>query len=211
LKAWGALVLAGGASKRLGVPCKALLDFGGQPLISRVVNQALKVSSLVTVSLAKNADFEAFRRVLPEGVELVRDRFEGLGPLEGFRHGLKRLNELGVKYALALACDLPFLNAEVLRFMLEEAERLRAEALIPRWPNGFTEALHSVYQPEPMSEASDEALNTGQHLIMDAVKRLRQVFYLDVDRLRRFDPQLLTLININTKQDLKEALARLKG
>jgi hypothetical protein len=46
---------------------------------------------------------------------------------------------------------------------------------------------------------------------MDAVKRLRHVFYLDVERLKRFDPQLLTLININTKRDLEEALARLKS
>jgi molybdopterin-guanine dinucleotide biosynthesis protein A len=211
LKARGVLVLAGGESRRLKVPCKALLDFGGQPLIARVVSQALKISSLIVVSLAKNTSPADFRRVLPGEVEFVKDRFEGLGPLEGFRHGMKRLGELGVEYALALACDLPFLNIEALSFMLEEAEKLGVEALIPRWPNGFTEALHSVYQPEPMGKASDEALNAGQHLIMDAVKRLKQVFYLDVDRLRRFDPQLSTLTNINTRQDLEKALAKLKG
>ncbi|MHC1563943.1 MAG: molybdenum cofactor guanylyltransferase [Candidatus Hecatellaceae archaeon] len=211
MKVRGVLVLAGGESRRLKVPCKALLDFGGKPLIARVVSQALKVSSLIVVSLAKNASLEAFQEVLPSGVELVKDRFEGLGPLEGFRHGMRRLGELGAEYALALACDLPFLNAEALGFMLGEAEKLKAEALIPRWPNGFTEALHSVYQPEPMSKASSEALNAGQHLIMDAVKRLKRVFYLDVDGLRRFDPQLLTLTNINTRQDLEEALAKLKG
>lgn len=204
-------MLAGGKSRRLGGSAKALLDFGGKPLIGRVVEQAVKVSSLLVVSLGKNDREEYFRSILPRGVEFVWDEVEDRGPLEGFRVGLERLGELGVSYSLTLACDLPFLKAEVLRFMLEEAERLRAEALIPRWPNGFTEALHSVYQPKPMAEACRQALQAGERLVMDAVRRLSRVCFLSVEKLRPLDPELETLTNINTPEDLEAALAKLRG
>jgi len=210
LRAWGALILAGGESRRLGTPNKALLSLGGQTLIGRVASQALKLCKTIVVSLALDADEEAFRKTLPAGVQFVRDEVKGLGPLEGLRQGMRKLERLGVEYALTLACDLPFLNVEALRFMLEEAERLRVEALIPRWPNGFTEPLHSVYQPKPMLQALEEAITAGESLIMEAVGRLSRISYLSVEELRRFDPQLLTLTNINTREDLERAKRMLR-
>ena len=206
----GILLLAGGAGTRLGMVNKALLDFGGKPLIWWVADKALKVSSLMVVSLASKADREAYRRLLPAEVEFVYDERSGLGPLEGIRVGLKRLGELGAFYALTLACDLPFLNPSALRFLLDEAWRLGVDALVPRWPNGFTEALHAVYKVRPMAEAAEEALARGERLILNAVKRLSKVYFLPVERLKPFDPKLSTFTNINTYEDLREALSRLK-
>ncbi|RLI28123.1 MAG: hypothetical protein DRO46_04495 [Candidatus Hecatellales archaeon] len=207
---WGALVLAGGAGSRLGMVNKAFLNFAGEPLLVKVVNQALKVADRVVVSISKQAQPERYLEVLPGKVELVKDEREGLGPLEGLRQGMRKLDSQGVSFSLALACDLPFLNPQVLRFLLEEAERLKAEALIPRWPNGFKETLHSVYQPHVFWRAAEEALTAGERLILDAVKRLNRIFFLPVEKLKPLDPELSTFTNITTFTDLEEALRKLR-
>jgi len=210
LAGWGALVLAGGAGSRLGMVNKAFLNFAGEPLLVKVVNQALKVADRVVVSISKQAQPERYLEVLPGKVELVKDEREGLGPLEGLRQGMRKLDSQGVSFSLALACDLPFLNPQVLRFLLEEAERLKAEALIPQWPNGFKETLHSVYQPHVFWRAAEEALTAGERLILDAVKRLNRIFFLPVEKLKPLDPELSTFTNINTFKDLEEALRKLR-
>ena len=59
-------------------------------------------------------------------------------------------------------------------------------------------------------KAAEEALARGERLILDAVKRLSKVYFLPVERLKPFDPKLSTFTNINTYEDLREALSRLK-
>ena len=203
---YGVLILAGGLGLRLGRVDKALLDFNGEPLLARIVKKTVKISSHIVVSVCKDADVNVYQKTLPVQVEFVRDEVKEAGPLEGIRQGMKKLGENGVEYALTLACDLPLVNLEVLRAMLEKAERLGAEALIPRWPNGYIEPLHAVYKPKVMHKAASEALASGERLIVDAIKRLSRIFYIDVDELRRFDPQLKTFTNINTWEDMRKAL-----
>ena len=61
-----------------------------------------------------------------------------------------------------------------------------------------------------MLQALEEALTAGESLIMEAVGRLSRISYLSVEELRRFDPQLLTLTNINTREDLERAKRMLR-
>lgn len=143
-----AVVLAGGGSRRLGRD-KALVDVGGRPLLARVLDAAAPSAGEL---LVVTADREAHARALREHgwrpetpardpgdaeprrsavrrdrprLRLVADRRPGRGPLAGLEAGLA---EARSDVCLVLACDLPFLPAEVPARLLDELTRWRRGA-----------------------------------------------------------------------------------
>jgi molybdenum cofactor guanylyltransferase len=205
------LVLAGGQSRRMGRD-KAFLDFAGVPLIERVIE---RVQSLCAETIIVANDAERFARF---GLRVVRDIYPGKGSLGGIFSGLQALS---AEYALVVACDLPFLNDALLRYLIALAPQ--ADVVIPRShkPTGkakdatrygqlavkesglqATQAIYSRRCLEPMRA----------RLLADD---LRIINFFDEVRVRvvepgevaRFDPQLLSFINVNRPSDLAMALS----
>jgi molybdopterin-guanine dinucleotide biosynthesis protein A len=77
--------------------------------------------------------------------------------------------------------------------------------VIPKWPNGYVEPLHSVYRLSSSIPAIESAFDVGERSVLDMIKRLDSVRYVPVDDLRRFDKELLTFFNINYPKDLDTA------
>jgi len=73
----------------------------------------------------------------------VPDAFPGMGPLGGIYSGLQAMRH---DRGLVVACDMPLLNAPLLRYMIVLSEGF--DVVIPRI-NDQTEALHAVLQLEP--------------------------------------------------------------
>ena len=86
-----AIVLCGGRSSRMGRD-KATLSFGDETLLARVVRTAQMVVDDVVVVGESDA-------VWPDGVQVVRDPVDGLGPLAGLVTGL-----IGRHAAIARCC-----------------------------------------------------------------------------------------------------------
>ncbi|HFD40695.1 MAG TPA: molybdenum cofactor guanylyltransferase, partial [Anaerolineae bacterium] len=104
------IVLAGGQSRRLGRD-KALLEIEGRPLLARTVHTLAALSDdLIVVTNAPE-------RYAPLGlpVRFVADEKPGIGSLMGLYSGLKAAHH---PYALVVACDMPFLNPALLRYLL---------------------------------------------------------------------------------------------
>jgi molybdopterin-guanine dinucleotide biosynthesis protein A len=93
-----AAILAGGRSRRMGTP-KALVDFGGAPLIARPI-AAARAAGLEPVVVAK--------RPIEVGVPVWLDEFETSHPLAGLVTALRR------GPVVAIACDQPFVTPELL-------------------------------------------------------------------------------------------------
>src|SRR5439155_1414879 len=72
-------------------------------------------------------------------VDTVADRFPGAGPLAGIHAALLAARH---PHAFVAACDMPGLDADVIRFLL--ARIGDADAVVPRW-DGDVEPLHAVY------------------------------------------------------------------
>src|SRR5579862_2191897 len=100
----GGIVLCGGKSSRMGRP-KAWLPFGSEFMLQRVVRILSEVVSPIVVVAAQGQDVPQ----LPAGVEIARDKHEGLGPLAGLAAGLKTLGER-VGAAYCSSCDVPLLE-----------------------------------------------------------------------------------------------------
>ena len=186
------IVLAGGKSRRLGVD-KALLSLGGAPLLQTVVQRVSQVCPRVIVAVDRPGRYRRLR--LP--VRFVADASAGLGPLAGLQSGLQACS---TAHALVVACDLPFLNVDLLRYMAGLPRSY--QALVPR-SAGREHPLHAVYARSCLPEV-DALLAAGGGSMQELLDRL-DVRWLDERDLRRFDPDGLSLLNLNEEPDLERA------
>src|SRR5262245_36754359 len=99
----GGIVLCGGRSTRMGSP-KALLPFGSETMLQRVVRGLGTVVSPIVVVAAEGQELPE----LPTSIVIARDENEDRGPLEALRAGLKGLPE-GAEAAYVTSCDVPLL------------------------------------------------------------------------------------------------------
>jgi molybdopterin-guanine dinucleotide biosynthesis protein A len=192
----GGIVLCGGQSTRMGTS-KALLPFGAETMLQRVVRLLSTVVSPIVVVAAAGQPLPD----LPADVLVAPDEQKGRGPLEGLRAGLKALPET-VDSAYVTSCDVPLLVPAFARRMID---LLTDHDIAVMEINGFPHPLSAVYRRSTLPRV--EALL--------AQNRLRPVFLFDAVRTRRLQPvemisadaQLLTLRNLNTREDYLEALS----
>jgi molybdenum cofactor guanylyltransferase len=195
-KSAGGIVLCGGRSTRMG-SSKALLAFGAETMLQRVVRLLSTVVSPIVVVAAPRQPLPE----LPADVTVTRDEQEGRGPLEGLRAGLKGLPS-SVEVAYVTSCDVPLLVPDFVRRLLVLVGDYDIAVIEI---DGFLHPLSAVYRRDTLP--SVEAL-----LARD---QLRPAFLFESTRTRRVgpaemvsaDPDLLTLRNLNTREDYLDALA----
>ena len=190
------VVLAGGRSRRLGRD-KAVEPIGGQPLISRVVQRISPLGEEVLVVVAD----EARGDVLPleSTCRTVVDRYPGTGSLGGIFSGL---DAASTPWVLAVACDMPFLNLDLIRCM--ESLRDGFDAVVPVI-DGRPEPTHSLYSKACLPFI-EPRLVSGDLKISGFFDDVR-VKYFPEEEVRSLDPEFLSFFNVNTPQDLDRALA----
>ena len=189
-----AIVLAGGKSTRLGVD-KALERLDGQTVIERVLARlSLLVADTVIVISQRQAETSYLR---DSGTKVVVDLYPDRAALGGVYTGLAASSS---QYNFAVACDMPFLNTDLIRYMASLAPDY--DAVIPR-VDKYIEPLHSIYSRNCLP-AMKAVLDGGRLRFVDVFERLK-VRYVERDEIDRFDPEHLSFFNINTQADLELA------
>jgi len=190
----GGIVLCGGKSTRMG-SSKALLPFGNETMLQRVVRILGQVVGPIVVVAAIDQELPA----LPRDIIVTRDEREGRGPLEGLRAGLRAL-PADVDTAYVTSCDVPLLVPGFVSQMLDLAAGYDIAVMEI---DGFTHPLSAVYRRSTLAPVEDLLAND----------RLRPVFLFDAVKTRRVrpeemtaDPDLRTLRNLNTRADYEQAL-----
>jgi molybdopterin-guanine dinucleotide biosynthesis protein A len=188
------VIMAGGASLRLGRN-KALERVGGKALIERVMDSLVPLTTEVLIVVARPEQAAALR--LPPSVRMVSDRYPGRGSLGGIFTGLDACAE---SWSLVVACDMPFLNGELLRHLMEASSNV--DAVVPRL-GGQPEPLHALYSKACLAPV-ERMLRAGDLKIAPLFEAVR-VRYVDEGTIDRIDPRHLSFFNINTQADLEEA------
>ena len=183
-------VLAGGQSSRMGSD-KAFLELDGQTLIHRMLGlaQAVTPEPRIVGSASK------FRAYAP----IVEDVFSGCGPLAGIQAALRSSEtELNV----LLAVDMPFVAADLLRYLVQRAEASDALVTVPR-AEGRWQPLCAVYRRE-FAEIAEQSLRDGEYKIDPLFRRVK-VSSIEEDELREhgFPPEMFR--NLNTPEDWRSA------
>jgi len=180
-------VLAGGASRRMSAP-KALLELGGRPLLEYPL-AALQGAGLQPVVVAKR------RSPLPPlAVPRWDEPDEPTHPLAGVVAALAAARGRPV---LAVACDMPFVTAELLAELAARTGPVVAPELggelhpqLARWEPALLPALRDALARE--APLRDAAAELGAQTVGEA-------------DLRRFGDPARLLFNVNAPGDLERA------
>jgi molybdenum cofactor guanylyltransferase len=193
------IVLAGGKSLRLG-RVKALERINKQRLIERTIERLSPPARTVFVVTSRE-QFDIIAASLT-GVRVVVDLYPGKGALGGIYTGLAFTESL---YNLVVGCDMPFLNRELLRYIIDRTDSF--DAVVPRVQD-MVEPLHAIY--------SKNSLETIRQMMEENRLEISHLFslvntrYISEDELIKFDPQRLSFFNINTIGDLTKARRLIK-
>jgi molybdenum cofactor guanylyltransferase len=191
----------------MGMP-KAALEWHGSTLLSRTVGiLARATGGPVVVVRASGQDLPE----LPEHTVVVDDPRDGKGPVQGIAAGLAALDGRA-DAAFISSTDLPFLHPAFIRRVLRAIqEREETDVALPV-ARGYRQPLAAAYRVRLAPRA--------ERLVLQ--DRLRPAFLFDectVERLddgalkadalvAALDPDLDSVLNVNTPADYRQARAR---
>ena len=187
------IILAGGRSSRLGRE-KHKEVIAGRSLIERVIDRLSLVSTETLIVISQNQLESSFSYLK---ARTVVDIYSGKGSLGGIYTGLSRSNSY---YNLAVACDMPFLNQALIRYMIDLSSGF--DVTIPMIGNLY-EPLHAIYAKSCLGPI-ETLLSTDNLKIADFLSSVK-VRCIGEDEISRFDPDHLSFFNINTPADMEKA------
>jgi len=189
-ESFSVIILAGGFGRRLGRD-KATTEAGGRPLLHWSALAAAQVTNDIVVARRPDQQFPPLSGV--DWREIVDHRHDR-GPLAGLEAALPEIEH---DLAVAVACDMPFLNPDLLRAVAEACSDVAIA--MPRI-DGVAQPLLAAYRPSIVPQATG-LLDEGDGRIR-ALLPLVEHRILDIEELQVHDPELESFTNVNQQEDL---------
>jgi molybdopterin-guanine dinucleotide biosynthesis protein A len=184
------VVVAGGASRRMGQP-KALMPWDGRTLIDHVLHTLQPVVDELIVVVKDRGVFRDLNARVVE--DLVPDGHA----LGGLYTGLRLATH---DRCFACACDMPFLNQGFIRFLIEEADGVAI--VIPATEQGF-QPLHAVYARSALPVIEDQLRH--RHWDLQGLVLRLSTRIVGPETIRILDPAGTSCFNLNTPEDYATA------
>lgn len=182
------IILAGGESVRMGKD-KAFILFSGKPLIETVM---VKLSALFKDLIIITNKPRLYRKY---GIKIQKDILPGRGPLGGIYTGLLSSKTL---HNFIVACDMPFLNQDLIRYMVEEINGF--DVVIAK-AHGRFQPVHAVYSKHCIGPIENEL--SKNNLKITNFFQYVKVRTITEKEAARFDPDGLSFKNINTPENIE--------
>ncbi len=188
------IILAGGKSTRFNGKNKAFFKIGNEIIIENIIK---KLSSIFDDVVIVANDFK-----LPNyPVRIVKDIYPGKGPLGGIYTGLVNSN---TKYNFVVACDMPFLNLELIEHIKNECrDDEDFDIIVPKLGTHY-EPLHAIYSKNCIT-CIEKQIRQDNLKITELFKYVK-IKEIPEQIIKRFDPQLLSFFNVNTPLNYRKAL-----
>lgn len=181
-----AAILSGGRSRRMGRD-KSFMLLDGAPLISRVEKALAEVFDEVFVISNRTKGYEGL------GLKVVKDILPGNDSLGGLHTAV---SQVPGSYVFVAACDMPFLQPALLRYMAERADGW--DVVLPI-KNKWGEPLCALYsggcEPHIRRSIKDDQLK------LIAFHQSVRVLRIEEEEWRGVDPGGLSFVNINTPEE----------
>jgi len=183
-----AFILAGGASSRMGTD-KSQLPLEGQTFTERIAETLLKLTDSVFI-VGRQAE---------SGLPNVADVYPQWGALGGLHAAVTACKR---EWAIVVACDLPFVSAELFSFLAEK--RVGHEAVVPVQEDGRPQPLAALYRVDPCRQRSTELIEAGHRRPLDLLEAV-ETRWISFAEVRNLDQAERFFVNINTPSDYYEA------
>lgn len=186
LREISAYIIAGGQSKRFGRN-KARYKFRGKELILHVYDKISPIfENIILVSYSDMKD------LLPD-VERIEDIIPGLGPIGGIHAALVHSEKPAI---FAVACDMPFISADFIRFMAKFSDDY--DVVIPG-DDDKLEPLHTLYSIKCRKEI-ERTIKEGSRRIVNILKN-RNIRIIGSHERAGFNDSEKMFLNINSIED----------
>lgn len=201
------VVLAGGRSSRMGAP-KAALEWHGSTLLRRTVGIVARATGgPVIVVRASGQELPH----LPRGTEVVDDPREGRGPVQGIAAGLAALSGR-TEAAFVCSTDMPFLHPAFIRRVLRVLDEREGTDVVLPVAHGYQQPLAAAYRV-CLAEAAERLVRQDRlrpaFLFAECgVRRLDDGELTEDPLLAALDPDLDSVLNVNTPAEYRQARAR---
>ena len=184
-------VLAGGQSTRMGRN-KAFLQVGDRSIIERILDRVMGLTDDLFIGTNVPEQYEQF------GLRLVKDVYPDKAALGGIYSAIHAARHSRV---LVVACDMPFLNTELLQYLIDLAPQVDVVAPLIEPPQ--PETTHAVYSKNCLGPIESRLLRNKLRVIgfFDDVS----VRYVSRLEAAKYDPHLSSFLNINFPEDWEKA------
>ncbi|MCX5091560.1 molybdenum cofactor guanylyltransferase [Streptomyces sp. NBC_00365] len=196
---YDAVVLAGGAARRLGGADKPGLRVGGRPLLDRVLTACATATTTVVV---------AEPRGTARPVRWAREDPPGGGPLAALDAGLRHTS---AEHVVVLSADLPFLDEATVRRLLDALRTGNApegpakpDGVLLTDPDGRDQPLVAAYRADVLRR--ELAALAAAHGEVTGLPLRRLTAALDLTRIS--DP--VASFDCDTWDDIAAARARIR-
>lgn len=188
------IILAGGLSSRLGrdkafetIKNRRLID-----LVSAVLGKVCRDEIIITSA-------ERYHSFIDAGLSpaVIIDELPGKSSIGGVYTGIRYMKTY---YCIVVACDMPFINEALLKYMLSISDGY--EAVVPRL-DGVLQTLHAVYSKSCLN-ALKTSIDSGRLSLWRVLKCVNTRF-IEEEEYSRFDHGKLSFFNINAPADLVKA------
>lgn len=188
----GAVILAGGKSKRFGSD-KASALLKGQTFLDWSIESVADLSKKIVIVKATDQKLVYKKQEL-----LIRDDlYPERGPLAGIVTGF---DSLDTELAVVIACDMPLIRPNLLAYIVDSMKDY--DVVVPR-VNGLLQPLVAVYRREICKNKFLCDVENGENKIINSFDGLN-VHEVDEDEIKLIDPLLMSFYNANTPSDFQE-------
>jgi len=186
------VILAGGKNSRLPGKKKAFQKVGSETILENIYDVFSNLFKEIIIVVNEPREFAGLN------MSVVTDVLPSKCALAGLHAGLFYAS---FPYAYVTACDTPFVKQDVVEYIVRQIEP-SYDVIIPRTDDGL-EALFAVYSKDciPLIENN---LEKNIFMIKKFFRR-KKVKEIPVDQLRKLDPQMQFIFNVNTPADLDKA------
>ena len=189
-----ALILAGGENKRLPM-IKGFLEINGKRIIDSNVNLLDRIFDKVIIST--NDPERYFYLGRPMVGDKVRDR----GPMTGI---LSVLNIPEISEIFVTACDMPFISAELIQYIVSQWDK-KWDAAIPIFDKK-PQPLLGVYS-KTIAPNMENSIKHGTRSLRKFIQNIN-VLYVHEQEVRNIDREGKSFVNINTLEDIQQVIRR---
>jgi molybdopterin-guanine dinucleotide biosynthesis protein A len=187
-----ALILAGGENKRFPV-IKGFLEVDGKRVIESNIELLSKIFDRVIIS-ANDPELYFYL-----GATMVGDVVEYRGPMTGI---LSALTIPEVSEIFVTACDMPFINAMLIKYIIDKWEK-EYDTLIPIFDDK-PQPLLGIYSKR-IAKRMEQSIKNGERSLRRFLQGIN-VLYINEDEVREIDPEGRSFININTMEDFQKKI-----
>jgi len=185
-----AFILAGGASSRMGTD-KSQLLIERQTFTERIAATLRHIADSVTL-VGRSLD--------DSRLDSVPDVYPQWGALGGLHAALTACRR---DWAIVVACDLPFVTAELFARLAEL--RLDHDAVVPVQEDNRPQPLAALYRIDRCRQRATELIEAGRRRPLDLLEAVN-TRWVAFDEIRNLDQAEKFFVNINTPEDYYEAI-----